>query len=85
MMAPMRSQSTVAVVTVTGQSVGSRGRQLAEGGARKETVVKLVRVEFPHRIPITLGWGRRSPQKSHGQNGLIRHAAARLLAWLHQP
>jgi IS5 family transposase len=36
--------------------------------------------KFPHRIPTTPGLEGRSPQKTHGQNGLIRHAMALLLA-----
>jgi hypothetical protein len=30
----------------------------------------------PHRIPTSPGSQRRSPQESHGRNGIIRYTAA---------
>ena len=39
----------------------------------------------PHRIPTTLGSGASTPQKTHGQNGIIGHSAALLLSWLCSP
>lgn len=39
----------------------------------------------PHRIPTTLGSGASTPQKTHGQNGIIGHSAARLILWLCSP
>jgi len=34
----------------------------------------------PHKTPTSPGPRRRRPQETHGQNGIIRHATARLLA-----
>jgi hypothetical protein len=45
----------------------------------------LGKVDIPHRTPTTLDLKGCSPQKFHGQNGLIRHETARLLVWSHQP
>ena len=39
----------------------------------------------PHRIPTTPGSVAPTPQKTHGQNGIIGHSAARLLSWLDSP
>jgi hypothetical protein len=47
--------------------------------------VTLGKVGIPHETPTTPGLEGWSPQKSHGQIGLIWHAAARLLVRFHQP
>jgi hypothetical protein len=36
---------------------------------------------WPHRIPTTPDAAASTPQKTHGQNGIIGHSAARLLSW----
>jgi len=43
-----------------------------------------VSVIDPHRIPTSLGPQYPRPQESHGQNGIIWHTSARLLAWAYQ-
>lgn len=40
---------------------------------------------WPPQKPHKCGSRRLPPQESHGQNGTVRHTAARLLAWADQP
>jgi len=72
-----------AVVIVAAAEVVTRvGRPLAEGprGGSADLRWRPCRVEVSPQNPHNSGLEGRSPQKTHGQNGLIRHAAARLLA-----
>jgi len=69
-LASPRSSDTSWYAYVTCRRAGSRSRPAAGRASGR-----------PHRIPTSPRPRRRSPQKTHVQNGITRHKTARVLTW----